>query len=128
MNLRRIIMNRRIKGVLALVLIMILSLGMTACGDTDTAAPEQQEQTVTGTGEGYAGPVVVEVTVQGDEIQAIEVVEHSDTEGLADGAFDNIIDQVLEDQSTENVDAVAGATGSSAGIIEAIEDALSKVE
>ena len=114
------------KGTIILALILMVSLGMmTACGDTAATEPEQ---TVTGTGEGYAGPVVVEVTVQGDEIQSIEVLEHADTPGLADGAFDNIIDQVIESQSTENVDAVAGATGSSEGIIEAIEDALSRIE
>jgi uncharacterized protein with FMN-binding domain len=118
--------KRKKKGLIILALIIMLSLGMmTACGDTGTTEPEQ---TVTGTGEGYAGPVVVEVTVQGDEIQSIEVLEYADTPGLADGAFDNIIEQVLENQSTENVDVVAGATGSSQGIIEAIEDALSKIE
>ncbi len=119
-------MIRKKKGTVILALIMILGLGMmTACGDTAATEPEQ---TATGTGEGYAGPVVVEVTIQGDEIQSIEVLEHADTPGLADGAFDNIINQVLENQSTENVDVVAGATGSSGGIIEAIEEALSKIE
>jgi uncharacterized protein with FMN-binding domain len=122
--------QKKIKGALVLLLITFLTLGvLTACGDAGaTEEPPAAVQTVTGTGQGYAEPVVVEVTVEGDTITAIEVIESGDTPGLSDGAFEAIIEAVLENQSVEGVDVVSGATGSSEGILEAIADALSKVE
>ncbi len=117
--------KNQVKGLVVLVLLTGLVLGgLTACGDTSANVVETQ--TLTGTGEGYAGEVVVEVTVEGDTITAIEVIESSDTPGLSDGAYDAIIEDVLEKQSVEGVDMVSGATGSSTGIVEAVKDALSQ--
>jgi uncharacterized protein with FMN-binding domain len=121
--------QKKIKGALVLLLITFLTLGvLTACGDVGATEEPAAVQTVTGTGQGYAEPVVVEVTVEGDTISAIEVIESGDTPGLSDGAYEAIIEAVLENQSVEGVDVVSGATGSSEGILEAIADALSKVE
>jgi len=118
--------KKQMKGLLVLVLITVVTLGtLTACGGA--SEPVVETQTLTGTGEGYAGEIVVEVTVEGDTITAIEVVESSDTPGLSDGAFEEIIPAVIENQSVEGVDVVSEATGSSEGILEAIEDALSQM-
>lgn len=81
--------------------------------------------TTTGTGEGYNGDIVVEVTREGDTITAIEVVDHADTPRIARRAFSNVTESIIETQSTD-VDTVAGATYSSEGLIEAVNDALSK--
>ena len=80
--------------------------------------------TYTGSGTGYAGEVVVQVTMEGGIITAIEVVESSDTPGLSDGAFDDIIAAVLEQQSLDGIDVVSGATASSNGILEALANAM----
>ncbi len=81
--------------------------------------------TTTGTGEGYNGDIIVEVTRDGDKITAIEVVDHSDTPGIAKRAISRVTGAIIEAQSTD-VDTVAGATYTSEGIIQAVEDALSK--
>lgn len=81
--------------------------------------------TTTGIGEGYNGDITVEVTRDGDKITAIEVVDHTDTPRIAKRAFENVKKSILETQSTD-VDMVAGATYSSEGLVEAVEDALSK--
>ncbi|MEN1761910.1 FMN-binding protein [Anoxynatronum sibiricum] len=123
-------LKKQMKGVLILMMVAVLTMGvLTACGGSGATeeAPAATPQTVTGTGQGYADDVVVEVTVLDGVIQSIEVVESADTPGLSDGAFDAVIEAVLENQSTD-VDAVSGATGSSEGLLEAIKDALSKVE
>ena len=122
--------QKRMKGALLLALMTVLTLGvLTACGGAGaTEEPAAMVQTVTGSGQGYAGEVIVEVTLEGDTITAIEVVESGDTPGLSDGAFDAVIEEVIENQSIEGVDVVAGATGSSEGLLEAIADALSNVE
>lgn len=81
--------------------------------------------TTTGSGEGYNGDILVEVTREGDKITAVEVVDHSDTPGIAKRAISRVTGAIIEAQSTE-VDTVAGATYTSEGIIQAVEDALSK--
>ena len=118
--------KKQLKCLLSFVLITVVTLGLlTACGG-GASEPAVEAQTLTGTGTGYAGELLVEVTVEGDDITAIEVVESSDTPGLSDGAFDEIIPVVIENDSVEGIDMVSGATGSSEGLLEAIADALSQ--
>ena len=53
------------------------------------------------------------------------MISHSDTKELVEPAFELIIMSVIENQ-TSNVDVVAGASGSSRALINAIKIALSK--
>lgn len=76
----------------------------------------------TGSGEGFKGTITVEVTVEGGAVTDITVVSHQDTPGYFDWALP-ILDQMQEEQSLE-VDAVTGATWSSAGLLAAVYDAL----
>ena len=66
-----------------------------------------------GRGTGFGGEMVVDVTVSGGRIMAIEVVEHADTALYAQGAFTQLIPEIIARQ--EFVDARAGATFSSKG-------------
>ena len=91
----------------------------------DTEETEKQLTTVTGTGGGMNDDIVVEVQLEGDKITAIEVIEHSETEDIAGPAFAELIESVLAAQSTD-VDTVSGATMSSEGFLEAVNDALEK--
>ncbi|WP_158212384.1 FMN-binding protein [Natranaerobius trueperi] len=65
----------------------------------------------------------VEVEVSGDEVLNVEIVEHNESDGISDEAFNQIPERIVEEQSTE-VDSVSGATDSSVGIKEAAQDAL----
>jgi RnfABCDGE-type electron transport complex G subunit len=76
----------------------------------------------TGTGQGLFGPMKVEVTMAGGVIEEITVLEHSDTPEYAADAFTLI--NLIKERQTLDVDAVSGATGSSTGLLEAIEAAL----
>ena len=120
--------KQRIRCIVTLMLLTVMVLGpLTACGGTDAGEAGGETEVVTGTGEGYNGPITVEVTVENDTITAVEVVESSETEGIATPAFEEISETVVKNQSTEGIDMVSGATGSSTGILEAIEDALSQI-
>ena len=124
-------MTNKNKRILLMMMVLFITaiLFLTACGGTAaTEEPMEESQTVTGTGQGYAGPVVVEITAVNGTLVSIEVIESEDTPGLSEGAYDSIIEAVLENQSTAGVDAVSGATGSSEGILAAIEDALSQLD
>ena len=68
----------------------------------------------------------VSVTVEGGKISDIVLQEgHSETPGIYEMAVDQVIPAIIEAQSTD-VDSASGASMTSAGIREAVEDALSK--
>lgn len=78
-------------------------------------------------GEGYGkseSPIVVRVTVGDDgSIADVEVLEHGETEGIGTVAVEQLPGQIVAANST-NVDAVSGATLTSQGIVEAVNNAL----
>ena len=78
-----------------------------------------------GIGQGYRGPILVEVQLSPAGIEDITITGHEESvyPGLA--AMEELLDAVLETGSTD-VDAVSGATFSSRGFLDAVEDALDK--
>ena len=76
-----------------------------------------------GSASGYSGEITVSVTVLDGRVTEIEVLSESDTPQYFCRA-ETVIDTILEEQ-TLAVDAVSGATYSSAGIVNAVNDALS---
>lgn len=78
-----------------------------------------------GIGAGFKGDIKVLVGLSNDKITNIKVVEYKDDEKWFLRAKEQIIPDILEAQSTD-VDVVSGATFSSKGIIEAVNDALGK--
>lgn len=80
--------------------------------------------TYTGTGEGYGGDITVSVTVSGGQITAIEILSAEDETPAYFRQATGVIEKILA-QQVAGVDAVSGATFSSEGIMEAVENALS---
>ncbi len=105
----------------------LLSLAMTAallCAGSLTAEAAYTPGTYTGTSpNGKNGDVTVSVTFDADRISSIDVTEHAETAGISDAAIEQIPAAIVENQSLA-VDAVAGATVTSAAILEAVEDAV----
>lgn len=79
--------------------------------------------TYTGEGEGYGGAIAMAVEVSEDRIVSVTAGEHGETAGISDPAFERIPEEIVKTQSVD-VDAVAGCTLSSNGIIEAVKAAL----
>ena len=71
--------------------------------------------------------LLVKVRMDGDKIGSIQYLELNDTLGICDPAITAIPAAIIESQST-TVDAVSGATRTSQGIIDAVNDALSKLK
>ena len=86
------------------------------------AKGDYKDGTYTGTGTGYRGEVKVQVKVEKKQITDVTVLSNQD-----DASFFNrataLIDSIIEKQTWE-VDSVSGATYSSRGIKEAVENAL----
>ena len=99
---------------------------MDAAPAENTAEEALADNEYIGEGEGFGGTIKVKVTMDGDKISKIEVLSHGETAGVSDPAFETIPDAIIKAQSTD-VDLAAGASFSSQGIIDAVNDALSKV-
>jgi len=80
-----------------------------------------------GTGSTSRGEMKVKVTMDGDKIAKIEILESSETPGIRDKAFETIPQAIIDAQSVE-VDTVTNATESSKAIMEAVKDALSQIK
>lgn len=78
--------------------------------------------TYQGSAQGYSGTTTVEVTVAGGQVTDITVVSENDSPQFFARA-QALLDTIIGQQSLE-VDAVSGATFSSAGLINAVYDAL----
>ena len=77
----------------------------------------------TATGAGLNGPIEVTVSFSEDAITAITVGAHAETPGISDPAIEKIPAAIIANQ-TLAVDAIAGATFTSNGIIEAVTAAV----
>lgn len=87
---------------------------------------ELGENEYIGEGRGKGGtPIRVKVTKDGDKIANIEILDHTETAGISDSAFEKVVAEILEKQ-TPDVDIVSGVTLTSNGIIEAVKNALAK--
>ena len=81
-----------------------------------------------GTGEGYGGTITATVTVTEDKITDVTADIADETPTIAQAAFDEITEAVIEKQGIEDVEVVSGATASSEGLIEAITEALEQAK
>lgn len=93
--------------------------------DTSESDRTYKDGTYYGSGTGFGGKLMVEVVVQNGKIVSVTLVEN---EGDDHPYIDNasaLLQSIVAAQST-NVDAVSGATYSSAGLIEAVRNALAQ--
>lgn len=81
------------------------------------------DNTYEGTAKGYGGEIIAKVTVSDNQIMALEFTAEDETPTIGGAALETIQKEVLAKQSTD-IDAVAGATATSTGAIEAINAAL----
>ena len=76
-----------------------------------------------GTGQGYRGPIVVQVRLDGGSITEIVIVDSVEDRFVGGAAMEELIDTVIE-YNTTDIDAISGATESSRGFLEAVENAI----
>ena len=78
-----------------------------------------------GTGQGYRGPILVWVQVSPAGIEDIVINSHRENTVPGAAAMEELLDTILIEGTTD-LDAISGATVSSKGFLEAVEDALEK--
>ncbi len=110
-------MRKWTKLLLVLVLVLVICLPAWA-------APADGEYV--GTGNGYGGEMEVKVTMKDGQITAVEVLKHGETAGISDPALEQMPKTIVDKQSLNDVDVVAGASRTSQGILAAVQDALNQ--
>lgn len=105
--------------------------GNTGGGTDDSGTSGTQNKYADGVydgrGTGKEEGILVHVTIKDGKITDIEVIDYHDTPDYFEDAAAGVIPDIIEAQSTD-VEAVSSATYSSKGIIQAVQDALSKAE
>ena len=109
------------KHIFTFLAAFVLVLGCAVLG---RAVPGTLESEVyEGTGQGYRGAIRVQVHVSDGSIAEIVVVDSEEDRFVGGAAIEELIDTVIA-YNTTDVDAVSGATESSRGFLEAVENAI----
>jgi uncharacterized protein with FMN-binding domain len=93
--------------------------------DTGAAGRLYRDGVYRGAGKGYRGTVLVEVRVEDGAAAEIRIIDHDDDEYIGGAAMEELLDMVLA-YNTTDLDAVSGATESSAGFLAALDAALAE--
>lgn len=99
--------------------------GSTTTPTTEVPEGGYKDGTYQGSGTGFGGTVTVQVTVADGKITAVDILDASGETPSYFASARGVVSKILAGQ-TPNVDAVSGATYSSNGIIQAVQNALSK--
>ncbi|MDR2134387.1 MAG: FMN-binding protein [Treponema sp.] len=76
-----------------------------------------------GSGRGYRGTIRVRVRIEASEIAEILITGSGEDPSVGGAALEELLELALMYQTTD-LDAVSGATESSKGFLEAVEDAI----
>ena len=93
----------------------------------DISSGKYNDGTYKGDANGYSQGLSVQVEISSGKISNIEIVSHNETPGFYEIAFEQVPNAIIQKQSTA-VDTVSGATYSSVGIINAVNEALSSAQ
>lgn len=120
----------------ALLMAMVLCFAtLVACGDksaeTTPAEPSADAETLTGSADAYSSdtPIEVEVVKEGDTITSVTVTNHAESVDDIEEvktALEQVPAAIQEANGTDGVEVISGATYTSEGIINAVNDALGK--
>ncbi len=118
---------RKSKLFTLVCIVVSLMFFVAACG-TSGDTEIYKDGTYEGTSnKGIHPGLKVSVTIKDDKITDITVVENQETEGIGSRAVAELPGKIVEAQSTE-VEAISGASLSSAAIKEAVNHALEQAK
>jgi len=86
---------------------------------------DEDGEILDGVGQGFRGPISVQVRVNEGSITGIEIVDSMEDRFVGGSAMEELLDLVIMYNSTD-IDAVSGATESSEGFLEAVQNAILK--
>jgi len=102
--------------------VLIFAASCTAL-DGRTGEPITSNEVYEGSAAGYRGLIHVQVIMSGRSITEIIVLDSMEDRFVGGYAIEELIDAVIEQNSTD-IDAVSGATVSSKGFLDAVNNAI----
>ncbi|MCR8642323.1 FMN-binding protein [Paenibacillus sp. N1-5-1-14] len=102
--------------------IMLVFLMLVGCSG------QYKDGTYEGKGDGNESEVVVSVNVSKGKIDKIDIVNHGETESMMVGVKDNTIPDIIKKQTTDGIDALAGATKSSQAVLDAVKQVIEQAK
>lgn len=117
--------------VILLIVLVIAALIVVWCigsNNKKTNSGENYSQIVVGTGSGFGGDITATVNYAYGKIIDLSFIADGETPEVGGQALDTIRLEVLNNGTTNGVDVVSGATYTSNGAFEAINDALTKLK
>lgn len=112
------------KNIISLGILILLLIVMVACG---IGQGSLIDGAYGGEGQGYSSTIKINIAVEAGKISGLQLVEHGENEEYFEEAINEISKEIIGKESTEEIDVVSGATLSSKGIIEAIDNALKTI-
>jgi fumarate reductase flavoprotein subunit len=100
-----------------------LAAAAVAAALSASATAAVKDGTFEGTGMGRGGPITASVTFQGGKITGVKIVKQTETAGVSDPALKRLPGAIVKANSTK-IDTVTGATLTSKGIFEAVDNAI----
>jgi urocanate reductase len=76
-----------------------------------------------GAGKGYRGSISVQVRMEGGSIASIDIIDSDEDLSVGGAAMEELIDLIIT-YNTTDIDAISGATETSRGFLEAVENAI----
>lgn len=118
-------MNKEVLRKRAVILFIVVGI-LLAFYEANKPGP----MIIEGLSDGYAGDLTVNLHVKkkGENYKIVGVdITHVDTPAIADPAIEILKSEIIRKQG-KNIDMVAGATYTSEGVQEAVENALLKLK
>lgn len=103
---------------------ILLIVSFAACGQKKIYYKEGSYE---GSGQGHHGPMKVQITTDQYRIKEIKILEEYEMPELSEIVYDKIPKKIIK-KNDADVDVVAGASYTSRGLIEAIQDGLDKAK
>lgn len=119
---RRLVMIRHVMRALCLLAAALSCAGTESLG-AEVPGASYIPGEYSGKGRGRQGDIVVRIRVDEQRILEIEVLDHDEDPFTGVPALESLAETALEENSAD-LDTVSGATLSSRGFLEAVEDAL----
>jgi uncharacterized protein with FMN-binding domain len=114
---------------MSILLLLLIGCGTSGAGkfsrpvDDGNLSGEYRDGVYEGTGQGLRGPIRVRVWLEAGVIAELEILEHREDEFGGGPAMEELTERVLEYNSA-GIDVISGATESSRGFLDAVEEAL----
>lgn len=109
------------KSIIMVLVLILITTSLVGCGGS-----KLKDGTYAGEGTGME-TIKVSVEVKEGKIASVEITEHEESEGYSEPAIEQLPGIIVDKNSTD-VDAISGATVTSDGIKEAVNNALEKAK